>query len=57
MSRYFLIFSLLIVSACNNLENQGVDFEDAKNNPLLIPPCADKVAVSEQNNSIETVNQ
>ena len=58
MSRYFLIFSLLMVSACNNFENRGVDFEDAKNSPLLIPPCADNTAVSEQNGSqIKTVNQ
>ncbi|MBO4405854.1 MAG: hypothetical protein J5821_03920 [Alphaproteobacteria bacterium] len=44
MGKYFLIFSLLMVSACNSLENRGVDFEDAKNSPLLIPPCADGTA-------------
>lgn len=47
MSKYFLLLSLLMVSACGGFENQGVDFESAKNSPLLIPPCADNVIVKQ----------
>jgi len=42
MSKYFLLIPLMLISACGGLENQGVDFENAKNNPLLVPPCANK---------------
>lgn len=41
MSKYFLLISLLMISACNSFENQGVDLESAKNSSLLIPPCVD----------------
>lgn len=42
MSKYFLLVSLLMISACNSLENQSVDLESAQNSPLLVPPCVDK---------------
>jgi len=42
MGRYLLLVSLLAISACSSFENQSVDFESAKNNSLLIPPCADQ---------------
>lgn len=37
-----LVFSLLLAAGCNNIENQGVNTEKAKTNPLIIPPCANK---------------
>lgn len=42
MSKYFLLALLLMISACNSLENQSVDLESVKSNPLLVPPCVDK---------------
>ena len=39
MSKYLLLFSFLMVSACGGIENQGVDLDSAKNSSLLIPPC------------------
>ncbi len=42
MSKYFLLVSLLMISACNSFENQSVDLESAKNSPLLVPPCIDR---------------
>lgn len=42
IGKCMFMFSLLMVSACSSFENQGVDLESAKNNPLLVPPCMKK---------------
>ena len=42
MNKCLLLLSFLMISACGGIENQSVDFEEAKNNPLLIPPCMNK---------------
>lgn len=39
MNKYFWIFSFLLISACStDIENQGIELENAKNNSLLVPP-------------------
>ncbi len=40
ITKCILALSLLLVTGCGGIENQGVDTESAKANPLIIPPCA-----------------
>lgn len=42
MNKYLLLLSFFMLSACGGIENQSVDFDAAKNNPLLVPPCLNK---------------
>ncbi len=42
MNKYLFLISFLMLSACGGIENQGLDFEEAKNSPLLVPPCMSK---------------
>ncbi len=42
MSKYLLLFLFFMLSACGGIENQCIDFEEMKNNPLLVPPCMNK---------------